>query len=81
MAYWLMSAAIARIATCLMSSGAAKSGNPWERFTAPCFIASRVISRITDSVNELAFAEMRLRVEIAGVVMTVCVLRNQVAAS
>src|ERR1041385_6363536 len=42
-----------------MSSGAAKSGKPCERLTAPCLSASRVISRITDSVNELAFRETR----------------------
>jgi hypothetical protein len=34
-----------------MASGAAKSGNPWARLTALCFMARRVISRITDSVN------------------------------
>src|SRR4026209_282604 len=56
-AYWFTSAAIASIALRLMSSGAEKSGNPCDRFTAPCFNASRVISRITDSVNELAFCE------------------------
>jgi A/G-specific adenine glycosylase len=57
--------AIASIAFCLMSSGAAQSGNPWPRLTAPYFIASRVISRITDSVNEAAFRETRF-LEIMG---------------
>src|SRR5256714_13989547 len=66
MAYWFMSLAIACIATRLMSSGAAKSGKPCERLTAPYFIASRVISRITDSVNWLALREMRREAEGAG---------------
>src|SRR6266704_5908683 len=55
---------MACIATRLMSSGAAKSGKPCERLTAPYFIASRVISRMTDSVNELALRETRL--DVAG---------------
>src|ERR1700735_3885334 len=38
-------------AACLISAGAAKSGNPCARFTAPYSIACRVISRITDSVK------------------------------
>src|SRR5205807_3479217 len=67
-AYWFTSSAIACIATRLMSSGAAKSGKPCERFTAPYFIASRVISRMTDSVKRLALREMR-RDEIAGELM------------
>src|SRR5437764_4608765 len=58
-AYWLTSSAIACIATRLMSSGAAKSGKPCDRLTAPYFIASRVISRITDSVNCEALRETR----------------------
>src|SRR4051812_10071056 len=41
-----------------MSSGAAQSGKPWPRLTAPYFTASRLISRITDSVNDAAFWEM-----------------------
>jgi hypothetical protein len=57
MAYWFTSFAIASIAACLMGSGAPKSGNPCARFTAPYFIAWRVISRITDSVNRLAFSD------------------------
>src|SRR5208282_91673 len=44
-------------AASLTSMGAAKSGKPCERFTALFFIARRVISRITDSVNCSAFAE------------------------
>src|SRR5579864_775517 len=43
----------------LISAGAAKSGNPCERFTAPYCRARRVISRITDSVNCAALEERR----------------------
>src|ERR1700674_1432899 len=56
-----MSSAMAWRAASLISSGAAKSGKPWERFTAPCFRERRVISRITDSVNCSAFAESMRR--------------------
>src|SRR5260370_14535270 len=48
-------------AACLISSGAAESGKPCERLTAPCFRARRVISRMTDSVNCSAFAESMRR--------------------
>src|ERR1022692_110203 len=50
-AYWFTSAATACCAACLISAGAGKSGNPCARFTAPCSIACRVISRMTDSVK------------------------------
>ena len=43
------------------AAGQAKSGNPWARLIASCRMASRVISRITDSVNERAFCEVRAR--------------------
>src|SRR6267378_3196722 len=56
-----MSSAMALRAASLISSGAAKSGNPWDRLTAPCFKAKRVISRMTDSVNCSAFAESMRR--------------------
>src|SRR5712692_1174646 len=62
-----MSSAMALRAASLISSGAAKSGNPWDRLTAPCFKARRVISRITDSVNCSAFAES-MRREICAIV-------------
>src|ERR1700722_17088465 len=52
-----MSAAIASCAARLMSAGAGKSGKPCERFTALWRIASRVISRITDSVKRSALEE------------------------
>src|SRR2546429_9375614 len=57
------------MATRLTSSGAAKSGNPCDRLTAPYFMASRVISRMTDSVNWLALRETRRETEGAGVVI------------
>src|ERR1700674_2395926 len=56
-----MSSEMALRAASLISSGAAKSGNPWDRLTAPCFKARRVISRMTDSVNCSAFAESMRR--------------------
>src|SRR5258707_11149492 len=56
-----MSSEIAWRAASLISSGAAKSGNPCDRLTALCFSARRVISRITDSVNCSAFAESMRR--------------------
>src|SRR5579862_6575396 len=49
----------------LISAGAAKSGNPCERFTALYCSARRVISRITDSVNCAALAERRSLVAMA----------------
>src|SRR2546425_3700051 len=50
-AYWLMSARIARAAASLMTSGAGKLGKPWARLMAPCSLATRVIPRMTDSVK------------------------------
>jgi hypothetical protein len=58
-AYWLTSASIARRAASLISSGAGKSGKPCDRLTAPCRFASRVISRMTDSVKRAAFSDAR----------------------
>src|SRR5579885_3908366 len=59
-AYWLMSRAIASAAASLSTAGAGKSGNPCARLMAPCCMASRVISRITDSVN-LSMRRLRNR--------------------
>src|SRR5258706_11483319 len=56
-----MSSEMACRAASFISAGAAKSGKPCERFTALCFSASRVISRISDSVNCSAFAESMRR--------------------
>src|SRR5688500_15635844 len=49
MAYWLMSALIARMAACFRSSGAGKLGKPWARLRELCSRARRVMPRITDS--------------------------------
>src|SRR5215831_5393541 len=62
-----MSSEMAWRAASLMSFGAAKSGKPCDKFTALYFIASRVISRITDSVNWSALAEI-MRREISAIV-------------
>src|SRR5215471_14161179 len=62
-----MSSEMAWRAASLMSFGAAKSGKPCDKFTALYFIASRVISRITDSVNCSALAEI-MRREISAIV-------------
>src|SRR4026207_497309 len=59
-AYWLTSAKSAAAAASLISSGAGKSGKPWARLTAPCATASRLVSRMTDSVNRSAFALIRI---------------------
>src|ERR1700681_1302039 len=67
---------MACMAALLISSGAAKSGKPCERFTAPYFIASRVISRITDSVNCCAFCETRLILPWAGMIMSQVLLQK-----
>src|SRR5262249_44212673 len=56
-AYWLTWALIAAHAASLIACGAGKSGNPCERLTPPYNSLSRVISRITDSVNCVAFLE------------------------
>src|SRR6185369_1955876 len=69
-----MSSEIACRAASLISKGAAKSGNPCDRFTALYFSASRVISRITDSVNCSAFAESIRRATCAMVVSGVVII-------
>ena len=61
MAYWLTSSWTAAAAAALSSGGQAKSGKPWARLTAPAATARRFISRMTDSVNRSALAEMRGR--------------------
>jgi hypothetical protein len=50
---------VAAAAASFTSRGAGKSGNPCPRLIAPCKFARRVISRITDSVNDDAFADAR----------------------
>src|SRR5690349_13891110 len=81
-AYWLMSSEMACRAASLISGGAAKSGKPWERLTALCCRASRVISRITDSVNCSALAEI-MRREISAILDSgelICLLMGVSAA-
>src|SRR5206468_12005993 len=56
-AYWLSSELIAAQAASFTAIGAEKSGNPCDRLTALCASLSRVISRMTDSVNCSAFFE------------------------
>src|SRR5690349_20502753 len=50
-AYWLMLPWIAAHAASFIGSGIGKSGKPCARLTASCWLAMRVISRMTDSVN------------------------------
>src|SRR5579875_3984896 len=57
MGYWLASAAIAAAAACFTASGAGKSGQPCARLIAWCSTATRVISRLTDSVSDAARAD------------------------
>src|SRR5712692_8950510 len=52
-----MSALMAAHAASLTEAGAGKSGNPCDRLTPPWASLSRVISRMTDSVNCSAFLE------------------------
>src|SRR6185369_5119216 len=54
-ANWLTSATIAAQAASLIAAGAGKSGKPCDRLTPPYKSLSRVISRMTDSVNWVAF--------------------------
>src|SRR2546421_11531836 len=42
---------MARQAASFTSCGVSKSGIPWPRLTAPCWLARRVISRMTASVK------------------------------
>src|SRR5260370_41214453 len=56
-----MSSEIAWRAASFTSAGAAQSGKPCDRLTELCFIARRVISRMTDSVNCSAFADSMRR--------------------
>src|SRR5712692_10055660 len=50
-----MSALMAAHAASLTAAGAGKSGNPCDRLTPPYRWLRRVISRMTDSVNCVAF--------------------------
>ena len=50
-AYWCGPSAATSARRSVISFGGSKSGNPWERFTAPYFNEILVILRITESVN------------------------------
>src|SRR6516225_2266565 len=54
---------MARFAASFNRSGAAKSGKPCARLTAPHFRARRVISRMTDSVKNLVLDETSVGIE------------------
>src|SRR2546422_8274200 len=66
MAYWFTSSRIARAAASFRTSGAGKFGNPWARLMAPCSLASRVIPRITDSVNECVRRAVCIEAEVTS---------------
>jgi len=70
-AYWLMSPWIAAHAASFIGAGIGKSGNPCARFIAPYWLATRVISRITDSVNVLARFAVAARAEALWVLVIV----------
>src|SRR5262249_40321569 len=57
-AYWFTLSLIALRAASFISSGAEKSGNPWDKLIPLWSWQSRVISRMTDSVNCSAFFEI-----------------------
>src|SRR5687768_3282567 len=63
-AYWLMSPLIAAHAASFIGSGIGKSGNPCARLIAPYWFATRVISRITDSVKVLARLAVAARLDV-----------------
>jgi hypothetical protein len=50
-AYWCLPASIASFAAWTNAAGGSKSGKPCDRLIAPCRCATRVISRMRDSVN------------------------------
>src|SRR5437867_3918093 len=49
---------MARLAASFIGRGAGKSGKPWARLTPPSRAHRPAISRITDSVNRAALAEV-----------------------
>src|SRR6478609_9127632 len=59
---------IAAHAASFIGSGIGKSGNPCARFTASCWFAMRVISRMTDSVKVCVrrAASMRYRLRLCS---------------
>src|SRR5262249_21096744 len=61
-AYWWKSPSSARWAASTTAGGGAKFGMPWARLTPPYWLTTRVISRMTDSVNPWTRSEIRTRV-------------------
>src|SRR5262245_41333805 len=57
-AYWWKSPSRARCAASTTAAGGAKFGIPWARLTPPYWSQTRVISRITDSVNPCTLLEI-----------------------
>ena len=51
MEYWCGPSLAARASASVISLGGSKSGNPWDRLTAPYRLLIRVIRRITESVK------------------------------
>ena len=60
-AYWWKSPSMARCAASISAWGGRKFGMPWARFTPPYWPTTRVISRMTDSVNPWTRWEIRIR--------------------
>src|SRR6476660_8776861 len=75
-AYWFTLPWIAAHAASFIGSGIGKSGNPCARFTASCWLAMRVISRMTDSVNEWVRRAASIR-PCARVLTAECKLRRR----
>src|SRR5438067_12544878 len=63
-----MSPWIAAHAASFIGSGIGKSGNPCARFIAPYWLETRVISRMSDSVNVEARMALRARAEAVVVI-------------
>ena len=61
MAYWWKSPSSARCAASMTARGGGKFGIPWARLTPPCWATTRVISRMTDSVNPWTRREIGMR--------------------
>ena len=64
-----MSPWIAAHAASFIGSGIGKSGKPWARLIAPYWFATRVISRITDSVKVVARLAAAARADVVSVVI------------
>src|SRR5688572_8997775 len=58
-AYWWLLPSISALAASRIARGGLKSGNPCDRLIAPCCCATRVISRMSDSVNVAVRRDVR----------------------